>query len=66
MASTIMIFNNASGTVETYDFPAVHFDIRANRKVDRGRLYLVWHNTTADGTGVVTRLVGRIRTLFLL
>ena len=66
VSSQILIFNNSSGTVESYLFPVWHFDIRANRKVDRGRLYYVWDNTVADATGFSTRLVGRIRTLFLL
>ena len=66
MASRVVIFNNSSGTTEVLEPATFHFDIRANRKVDRGRLYFVWNNTTADGTGFQVTLVGRIRTLFLL
>ncbi len=66
MHSMVMAFNNSSGTLEGWTYPRVHFDIRANRKVDKGRLYYTWDNTTADGTGIQVVLVGRIRTLFLL
>ncbi len=66
MHSMVMISNNSSGTIEMYNVPTVHFDVRANRKVDKGVLYYTWDNTTADGTGIQVILLGRIRVLFLL
>ncbi len=66
MSSRLVTFNNSSGTTEFLQLGEFRFDIRANRKVDRGRLYLVWNNTTADGSGFQVTLVGRVRTLFLL
>jgi len=64
--SRCLIFNNSSGTIESWDFPQWHADIRANRKVDKGRLYFTWDNTTADAAGISVTMVGRIRSLFLL
>ncbi len=66
MTSKCLIFNNSSGTIEEWVFPEWHADIRANRKVDKGRLYLTWDNTTVDGAGFTVTMVGRARTLFLL
>ena len=60
-----IIFNNSSGTTERLFVPEWHFDIGANRKVDKGVLFLNWFNTNADGTGYTVRVVGRIRALCL-
>jgi len=61
----MVLFNNSSGTTEAIVVPVWHFDIRANRKVDKGVLYMTWNNTAADGTGFTVRLVGRLRSLCL-
>ncbi len=58
-------FNNSSGTVESWHYPELHFDIRAARKVDKGILYAVWNNTVVDATGFSVRMSGRIRALCL-
>ena len=44
----------------------VHFDIRAQRRLDSGRLYLRMVNTDVRGTGFTVGVVGQIRTLFKL
>jgi len=46
-------------------FPAWEFDIRAMRKIDKGRLYLAAGNGLGDGTPVAIRFQGRIRALCL-
>ena len=66
ISTRVVIFNNASGTTEKLFIPEFNFDIGANRKVDKGILYLVWNNETADATGFTVRLVGRVRALVLL
>ncbi len=60
-----VIFNNSSGTTEKLFIPEWHFDIRANRKVDKGVLYLAINNTNADAAGYDVRVVGRVRALCL-
>ena len=65
VSTRIVIQNNSTGTNEIIHIPEFHFDVGANRKVDKGVLYAVWNNTAADGTGYPIRLVGRIRALCL-
>ena len=65
ITTRVVIFNNSSGTTERLIVPEIHFDVGANRKVDKGILYLVWNNTVADATGFTVRAVGRVRSLCL-
>ena len=63
--SQVLHINNSSGTVESYHFPRWHWDIGANRKVDKGVCYVAINNTVADGSGIDIRVIGRIRALAL-
>ncbi len=65
ITTKMVLMNNSSGTLEFLKVAEINFDIRANRKVDKGVLYLVWNNTAAQGTGYTVRMVGRIRALCL-
>jgi len=56
---------NASGTMESYQFPEIRFDLGANRKVDKGILFYTADSTTINGTGYTVRLTGLIRALCL-
>ena len=64
--SQTVIKVNASGTTEAFLYPTVHFDIGAQRKVDRGIIYFVANNTLILGSAMGIQVVGRIRTLSLL
>ncbi len=66
VTTMVMSINNSSGTVESYTFPTIHFDVGANRKVDKGTLYLAVNNTLADGSGISVRFIGRMRSLCLI
>ena len=44
----------------------VHFDIRAQRKIDNAELYFVVENTSIMGTAFDVQTQGMIRTLVLL
>ena len=65
ITTKMMVINNSSGTLEGFHFPEWHFDVGANRKVDKGVLYLAVHNTGADGGGAQIRIIGRVRSLCL-
>ena len=56
---------NTSGTVEGYHYPLLTFDIRAARKVDRGRLVLTINKGVIDGSDQDVNLVGIVRSLAL-
>ena len=60
-----LMFNNLSGTVEDYLYPSLRFDVRAARRVDRGKLFLVVHRTTIAGTDHACRITGLTRVLCL-
>jgi len=63
-----MVFasHNADGTEDSYHrWPEVSFDLRAMRKVDRGKLYFTFIATTVTGTLGSMRLSGIIRALCL-
>jgi len=62
----VAVIENAGGTEDSYkQWPEVRFDLRAMRKVDRGRLYLTVVPTALVGTYGALRLVGIIRALCL-
>ena len=57
-----------SGTVSGFmkwEMPEVHFDIRAQRRIDKGRLFFTAGNNNSTGSNQTIRLVGRIRALCL-
>ena len=60
-----IIKQNASGTMESWLYPTIQFDLGANRKVDRGVLFFTADATASDGTGFTVRLSGMIRALIL-
>ena len=66
ISTRTVIFNNSSGTTEKLFIPEFHFDVGANRKIDKGVLFMVWNNTNAAGGGFTVRMVGRVRSLALL
>ena len=55
-----------SSIIEVSRFPEVRFDIRASRKVDRGRLTFTLKKTTIVGSAHDLRLTGIIRSLCLV
>ncbi len=65
ITTQLVVQNNASGTIESFLYPQWHFDVGANRKVDKGTLYAAINNTTADDAGFTVRVVGRLRALCL-
>ncbi len=65
ITSQFVIQNNAGGTLEGFVYPQWHFDVGANRKVDKGVLYAAINNTVSDDTGFTVRVVGRLRALSL-
>ena len=49
-----------------FRIPAIFdFDVRAARRVDRGRLFMYIHTTNTGGTGTQMELVGLVRALAL-
>ena len=42
--------------------PRIDLDLRTMRKVDKGRLFIIWRNTDVLGTQAI-KLTGRVRTL---
>ncbi len=62
----VMYHENAGGTeVVAPTFGEVRFDLRAMRKVDRGRLYLTMVSSSLAGTMFSVRVFGRVRALCL-
>ncbi len=56
-------FTDTTGLIRN---PAVFsFDLRAMRKIDKGRLFMVMHNTNSDGADTAVSLRGRVRVLCL-
>ena len=60
-----MMVGFRNSTSDMHVLPEVRFDIRAQRKVDKGNLYFTAANNLAAGTALTIRLVGRIRALCL-
>ncbi len=56
---------NASGTMESWSYPVMKFDLGANRKVDRGILFYTADSTTVTGSGFTVRITGLIRAMCL-
>jgi len=65
-ATGVMVSNNSSGTLEGYHYPELLWDTGANRKVDKGRLYLTMSNNIVDGTPATVRVAGLVRSLMLI
>ncbi len=57
---------NASGTTEASLIPVITWDVGAQRKVDKGVLYMVANSTAILAGTESVRMVGRIRCLVLL
>ena len=62
----LIAHENDGGTEDSYkSWPEVRFDIRAMRKVDRGRLYLSAVASLSTGTFSTVQLLGSVRALCL-
>jgi len=57
------VYGNNSGTIESWNYPVMRFDIRSSRKVDRGILFLNGRSAFTVGVAFSWRLVGHIRVL---
>ncbi len=64
--SPTIVRQNGSGTVEMFLIPVVTLDVGAQRKVDKGVLYMVADNTAILAGTESVRMVGRLRSLVLL
>jgi len=56
---------NGTGTVEIYKAGELVFDIRSQRKLDRGKLVFIAETNPVTGTGYTTTLHGWLRCLCL-
>ncbi len=61
---TMMIAVGA-GPIDRYQFTDYHFDVRSQRKVDKGVLFMTIQNVVASGGGNAVQVSGRIRVLCL-
>ncbi len=66
--SRVVVLNQqSSGTQESYQYPHVQLDLRAQRMANRGTtLRLLGSSASSSGTGSTLRIAGIIRTLVLL
>ena len=58
-------YHGGGAVMEAFDYPTLRFDVRASRKVDRGRLFLAFSHELMLGTTETTFISGRIRSLML-
>jgi len=61
----IMVNQQDSGTVEAWHFPELVFDVRAQRKVDKGILFLKLRNDDVIAGTTAVKVIGLIRVLCL-
>ena len=54
-----------SGTVEAWEFPEIRFDVRGQRKIDRGILYMMNRNDDLIAGTTAIKVVGLVRVLCL-
>jgi len=62
--TSVAVAQNGAGAPVVME--RVHFDIRAQRKLDGGRLWIVFVNVNLQGTSASVLVSGLIRVLFLL
>ncbi len=61
----ILVNQQDSGTVEAWEMPEFHYDIRAARKVDRGILFVALVNEDLIAGTTAVKVAGMMRTLVL-
>jgi len=61
----ILVNQQDSGTVEAWHFPEFVFDIRGQRKIDKGTLFMSWTQEDLIAGTTTTKLVGLVRVLCL-
>jgi len=61
----VLVNQQDSGTVEAWHFPEFRFDVRAQRKVDRGTLFIKFVNQDLLAGTTAIKIAGLVRVLCL-